>query len=66
MENLTIVGMKEINQKMSKIERSLDGIDKSLAKIEKILNRQVPNTRPVLSHDEYVAAEGGYPDDDDS
>lgn len=66
MENLTIVGMKEINQKMSKIERSLDGIDKSLAKIEKILNRQVPNTRPVPSQDEYVAAEGGYPDDDDS
>ena len=47
MENLTVVGMKELNQKVSKMERSLEGIDRSLSQIMKILNRQVPKQTPT-------------------
>lgn len=42
MDNIAIVGAKELNQKISKIERSLADISNSLSIIAKILNRQVP------------------------
>ena len=42
MENLTVVGMKELNQKLSRIDRSLEDIAKSLSTLVKIANRQFP------------------------
>lgn len=45
MENITIIGMKELNQKISRMERSLDDISKSLNLIAKVLNKQVPTKR---------------------
>lgn len=45
MENITVVGIKEINQKIAKMERSLEDISKSLELIAKIMNRQIP--KPV-------------------
>ena len=47
MENLTVVGMKELNQKFGKIERHLDDIAKSLSTLAKIANRQFPNVQLV-------------------
>lgn len=47
MENLTVVGMKELNQKLSRINRSLEDIAKSLSTLAKIANRQFPQVRLV-------------------
>ena len=44
MENITIIGMKELNQKISRMERSIESIEKSLETIAKIMNRQVPRS----------------------
>ncbi len=70
MENITVVGLKEMNQKLGKIERHLDDISKSLAALVKITNRQFPNVRLVPSQDAYVAAEKEWdelndPDEED-
>lgn len=51
MENLTIVGLKEMNQKLGKIERSLDSIAKSLSTLVKITDRQFPQVRMVSRSD---------------
>ena len=40
MENLTIVGMKEMSQKISRMERSLADIAKALETLVKIENRK--------------------------
>lgn len=40
MENLTLVGMKDLNQRLARIDRSLDSIAKSLETLVKIQNRQ--------------------------
>lgn len=45
MENLTVSGMKELNQKLSHIDRSLEDIAKSLSSLVKIVNRQFPQIR---------------------
>ncbi len=37
-----IAGMKELNQKLSHIDRSLERIAKTLEQTEKILNRMAP------------------------
>ena len=42
MENLTIVGMKELSNRVFKIERSLESIAKSLETLVKIQNKQIP------------------------
>lgn len=42
MENITVSGMKEINQKLGHIERHLEDISKSFASLVKIANRQYP------------------------
>ena len=42
MENITVVGLKDMNHKLFKIQQSLEGIDKSLKQMVKIMNRQVP------------------------
>lgn len=49
MENLTVTGMKELNQKLSRIDRSLEDIAKSLSTLVKIANRQFPQVRMVSS-----------------
>ena len=50
MENITIVGMKELNQKIGKIERDLENISKSLSLLAKVMDRQYPRVR--LVHEE--------------
>lgn len=50
MENITIVGMKELNQKIGKIERDLENISKSLSLLAKVMDRQYP--RVTLIHEE--------------
>lgn len=47
MENLTVTGIKELNQKLSRIDRSLEDIAKSLSTLVKIANRQFPSVRLV-------------------
>ena len=42
MENITIIGLKEMNQKLGKIERHLEDISKSLALLAKVVDRQFP------------------------
>ena len=64
MENLTIVGMKEINQKISRMERSLEGIDKSLKQMVKIMNRQVPPAQRQAIED--LACEGSEIEEDEN
>ena len=64
MENLTIVGMKEINQKISRMERSLEGIDKSLNQMVKIMNRQVPPAQRQAIED--LACEGSETEEDEN
>ena len=64
MENLTIVGMKEINQKISRMERSLEGIDKSLKQMVKIMNRQVPPAQRQAIED--LACEGSETEEDEN
>lgn len=48
--NITIVGIKEINQKIAKMERSLEDISKSLELIAKIMNRQVPKPMKLFTN----------------
>ena len=45
---VTVNGMKEVNKKLAQMTESMDSIAKSLQKIEKILNRQVPPVRQKL------------------
>lgn len=45
MENLTIVGMKELSNRVFKIEHSLESIAKSLETLVKIQNKQIPPNR---------------------
>ena len=47
MENLTVVGMKELNQKLSRIDRTLEDIAKSLSTLVKIENRQFSRATPI-------------------
>lgn len=66
MENITLLGMKEVNQKLSHIERSLNDISKSLALIAKIQNRQAGRdslmaTNPMSKETEIIGEE----DDDE-
>lgn len=49
MENITVVGLKEMNQKLGKIERHLEDISKSLALLAKVVDRQFPQVRLVSS-----------------
>jgi hypothetical protein len=51
MENLTIVGMKDLNQRLARIERSLESIAKSLETLVKIQNKQIPTKRLVTGWD---------------
>lgn len=51
MEYVTVSGMKELNQKIGHIERSLDDISKSLSLIAKILNKQVPKKHEEIEED---------------
>lgn len=51
--NITVVGLKEINQKITKMERSLEDISKSLERIAKIMDRQIaPPIKFVTSLEE--------------
>jgi cystathionine beta-lyase/cystathionine gamma-synthase len=50
MENITLIGMKDLNQRLMRIERSLDGIAKSLETLVKIQNKKV--TPPKIVNDE--------------
>ena len=50
MGNLTVIGMKDLNMKLSKIERSLESIAKSLETIAKVQNRQVPSPRVTTGY----------------
>lgn len=51
MENLTIVGMKELSNRVFKIERSLESIAKSLETLVKIQNKQIPSKKLVTGWD---------------
>ena len=51
MENLTIVGMKELSNRVFKIERSLESIAKSLETLVKIQNKQIPTKKIVTGWD---------------
>lgn len=50
MENVTLVGMKDLNQRLMRIERSLESIAKSLETLVKIQNKKV--TPPKTVNDE--------------
>ena len=52
MENITVSGMKEINQKLGHIERHLEDIAKSLSTLTKIANRQCPKV--TLTRDDSI------------
>lgn len=58
MENLTIVGMKELGSKISRMERTMEEIAKSLETIAKILNRKTLTSN-------YARREITVGDDDD-
>ena len=62
--NMNVNGMKEVNKKLAQRAESMDSIARSLQKIEKILNRQVPKPA-VPSQDAYVAAEREWEEDDE-
>lgn len=47
--DVNVNGMKELNKKLSGIEDNLESIAKSLAKLEKILNRQVPTKQKLVT-----------------
>ena len=47
MENITVSGMKEINQKLGHIEHHLEDIAKSFSTLVKIANRQFPSVQLV-------------------
>lgn len=49
MENLTIVGMKDLNQRLARIERSLESIAKSLETLVKIQNKQIPTKQRLVT-----------------
>lgn len=49
MENITVSGMKEINQKLGHIERHLEDISKSLALLAKVANKQVPTKQKLVT-----------------
>lgn len=51
MENLTIVGMKELSNRVFMIERSLKSIAKSLETLVKIQNKQFPSKKLVTDWD---------------
>lgn len=40
MENVTVIGMKDLNIRLGKIERHLEDISKNLALLAKVTNRQ--------------------------
>ena len=44
----SIAGMKELNQKLSHIERSLERIAKSLEHLDKVIDRQGAAARPRM------------------
>ena len=47
MENITVSGMKEINQKLGHIEHYLEDISRSFSTLVKIANRQFPHVQLV-------------------
>ena len=49
MENITIVGLKELNQKLSRIDRSLERIAKALEHFDKVYDRRIPREPMNLS-----------------
>lgn len=51
MENLTLIGMKDLNQRLARIERSLESIAKSLETLVKIQNKQIPSKKLVTGWD---------------
>ena len=70
MENITVSGMKEINQKLGHIERHLEDISKSFSTLVKIANRQFPQVRLVSKgeldpKDIYTPDVMPFPDEED-
>ena len=68
--DVNVNGMKEINKKLAQMTESMDSIAKSLQKIEKILNRQIPTKvlLPRESHDPktiYTPDAIPFPDEED-
>lgn len=65
MENLTIVGMKELSNRVFKIERSLESIAKSLETLVKIQNKQIPSKKLVTGWDPINGMDIHLEDDDE-
>lgn len=65
MENLTIVGMKDLNQRLARIERSLESIAKSLETLVKIQNKQVPTKQRLVTGWDPVNGMDIHLEDDD-
>lgn len=65
MENLTIVGMKELSNRVFKIERSLESIAKSLETLVKIQNKQIPSKKLVTDWDPINGMNIHLEDDDE-
>jgi len=70
MENITVSGMKEINQKLGHIERHLEDISKSFSTLVKIVNRQFPSVQLVSEKkpdpkDIYTPDVIPFPDEED-
>lgn len=51
MENVgvVVIGMKDLNQRLAKIERSLESIAKSLETLVKIQNKQIPTKQRLVT-----------------
>lgn len=64
MENLTLVGMKDLNQRLARIERSLESIAKSLETLVKIQNKQIPTKKLVAGWDPINGMDIHLEDDD--
>lgn len=65
MENLTIVGMKDLNQRLARIERSLESIAKSLETLVKIQNKQIPTKQRLVTGWDPVNGMDIHLEDDD-
>lgn len=52
MEYITIMGLKELNQKIGKIESDLENISKSLSLLAKVMDRQYPRVTLVRKEPE--------------
>lgn len=66
MENLTLIGMKDLNQRLARIERSLESIAKSLETLVKIKNKQIPKPMKLVTGWDPINGVDIHLEDDDN